>query len=1568
MVAVASPRHSNVHQQQDSPTMTNSGVEGIGGGGGGGRYAPAPPKRHTSAPAPLALDDDDNAGVVPQPGMARPSSSPEGRSADGSADLDRKGADTMAASASAIAAVEGGGGREGIPLTTSTSGEGGGNEGGGSHPPANKIPKNPRDTAHAHDIGLTPQSPTSGGGVRGGSPKRRSKVSGPLHHRTAAGAGGGGSGGSIGGVGQVGGGGEGSGSIGARSVPTTSAWASRSLVPPHQSPTNPVVGGRYHPHRPGAASSVGGPPAISGGIVGGVPAIVVGGGNAVASSANNNSNNVLAAALDDDEQFMFEQRLAHDELGVAIRKISHSGKAQLRYVKCVPVRPPSSSDYYLDENETAAPAVARGGGVTVASASLRGGINALNKNNINNNGAAEGGSIANGSRPGIAPYLERQPHGCIVGVPPYLSATASRIPSDSMSVTSRSSTGSRRFIEKMRSGLGGSGVILRNSRLLNKPGGVGGGVSMASKIGASASHDGRTPTSAIGGGGAVVGTESLLASVGNVVAKDDDEGIDDSSNNLLLNDDAAAGMMIDMLADGGRSHRALTWGKKNAVVLSLDKFTCVRKGKTTERTMRNSSPSSRLLSIMTNVRGNESLDIEAPTMLDRDKFASAFARFLGVPLLEEKDVVVGGGDGGGGVSRAGRSMASVGTAGFAKKKIRTPSLTRPRKKSAPLSGAQSEPGSTVMPSQSATTSILAMRDRSMTNTSDSLLPKMSPNSDDAENTDNELVFDPGFWDGRKQIIGSSGAMGASRVALSPAVVASSAVKSRSVSSRAGDTVMTKQTIETMSESARKRISLDGDQERESMLEPRMSMMQDATTISATQRSTAVASVGMNNQVLDDTDNHSHVSSLTGGVDQEIVEELHQAIIELRAELDASRAEAARAVKVAEQAIQSAENCTSSDWNSTVTHKAAEAAAQAQRRSAEAIARARIAEERLNSERKSTTFWRRQAQAAEEEAGSLKTRSAAAEVRQAVIMEELASEKRKAARMFASLKNEFQEAEKKQEAEVAMILERKTALEVELEQIKNDFDQKIADAKRESEIEGKEKSKGQNRMRPNFRRLHSGSPQRPKESSDGSIISSSLISKSLSLNLATKERFESLRQELVSLRKQFELVRRTSVDEILLLRRQSENWSKQASRAITAVTAETDFLREKFAAEAAMRLKLLNALQDIRGTVRVYCRPKPSVRILGSGASKPIFKIPTHDTLVLNEDSSPISFKYDRVFSPGASQYEVFSELEEPLISSLDGFNVTLLAFGQGGSGKTHTLLGDVVMDENGNDLPTLKSYGVQLQAILQLFTIAGHRTDRYKDAFSMTIVEVHNEKLFDLLACTRSAEKDGEIIMCETRDRQIKRRESGSEAWPKGKLEIRTNIDGNTVVQGLVSIPIKSFEDVLKIWQESIANRAEQVRRQGSDWEKHGRKTNVITTIHVTSVNIATGVGTEGRLQFVDMAASDVAQSVSKVKENFDAKSCIDEEDTQFANKSIVAFNEVINARCQFDRSVPYRNSTLTHLLRDSLEADTKVLLLCCVSSDESNIEDTISALRFASRIQKVSIGKATKHVTGSKE
>jgi hypothetical protein len=86
------------------------------------------------------------------------------------------------------------------------------------------------------------------------------------------------------------------------------------------------------------------------------------------------------------------------------------------------------------------------------------------------------------------------------------------------------------------------------------------------------------------------------------------------------------------LALNSNRKKALVWGKKKDIKLNVDRFVCVRKGKTNERTRRNPQPASRLLSLITDDVNHPSLDIEAPTKLDRDKFARAFAKFLGVPL------------------------------------------------------------------------------------------------------------------------------------------------------------------------------------------------------------------------------------------------------------------------------------------------------------------------------------------------------------------------------------------------------------------------------------------------------------------------------------------------------------------------------------------------------------------------------------------------------------------------------------------------------------------------------------------------------------------------------------------------------------------------------------------------------------------------------------------------------------------------------------------------------------------------------------------------------------------------
>lgn len=216
------------------------------------------------------------------------------------------------------------------------------------------------------------------------------------------------------------------------------------------------------------------------------------------------------------------------------------------------------------------------------------------------------------------------------------------------------------------------------------------------------------------------------------------------------------------------------------------------------------------------------------------------------------------------------------------------------------------------------------------------------------------------------------------------------------------------------------------------------------------------------------DDASAVSSLTGaGFDQEIVEELHQALTDLRAELEGSRAEAARAVKVAEQAIQSAENSSSKDWNSTVTHKAAEAAALAQKKSAEAMAKQRLAEERLAAERKTAAFWRKQAEAAEEEAGVLQTRAAAAEVQRAAMAEELESERRKAHSLVTTMKKRFTTSESRQQESLESALERNRSLLIELDSTRRELELKSREANTMEEAhpsaDGKGSGKGGRKM-------------------------------------------------------------------------------------------------------------------------------------------------------------------------------------------------------------------------------------------------------------------------------------------------------------------------------------------------------------------------------------------------------------------------------------------------------------------------------------------------------------------------
>lgn len=667
----------------------------------------------------------------------------------------------------------------------------------------------------------------------------------------------------------------------------------------------------------------------------------------------------------------------------------------------------------------------------------------------------------------------------------------------------------------------------------------------------------------------------------------------------------------------------------------------------------------------------------------------------------------------------------------------------------------------------------------------------------------------------------------------------------------------------------------------------------------------------------DADDASAVSSITGAAfDPEIVEELHTELATLRAELEQSRAEAARAVKVAEQAIQSAEKSDSKDWNSTVTKKAAEAAALAQKKSAEAMSRARLAEERLEAEQKNAATWKKQAQSAEEEAGYWQTRAAAAEVRKAGMIESWETERNKTAELLSSMKQEGNDSNQANES----AMDRNRALEIELEIMRSTL------ANKNDEVIA---------LQECFAALESS----PEVSQVLSKEKPGLMAKIKN----TKNQDDTLLSMLPTL--------------ISSEKPQSE----QVSQAVIASQSEIQRLRSKLAMESAARRKLLHEVQDLRGAVRVYCRPK----LATNGVCT--ISVPSHEVVLLHREragskdsrSPPLSFEFDGVLTPEMDQQELYGELEEVCLNVLDGYNICVMAFGQARAGKTHTMLGDVgySIAAEGEPISSINNFGLHLRAAKQIFSVLRHRSQRFKDVVTFSLLEVNDDRISDLLSGTDVGESQGRL---ETRKGNRRRNDmasvTSSISQPSSKLEIKKNYNGETIIHGLLSVEVKSFEDICRVWKECLSKRVSRLAEEGLKLEDYDLNSHIIGTMRVYSTNLSTGVSTRGRIQFVDLASADL----SPAKINASSKKALSP-GLKFSNKSITTLSEVIQARSQF-QPAPYRNSTITHLLSDSLEGDAKVVMVACISSDPEDIKETTSTLKFAQTMRKVVVGKATKH------
>ncbi|KNG44291.1 kinesin family protein-like protein [Stemphylium lycopersici] len=305
------------------------------------------------------------------------------------------------------------------------------------------------------------------------------------------------------------------------------------------------------------------------------------------------------------------------------------------------------------------------------------------------------------------------------------------------------------------------------------------------------------------------------------------------------------------------------------------------------------------------------------------------------------------------------------------------------------------------------------------------------------------------------------------------------------------------------------------------------------------------------------------------------------------------------------------------------------------------------------------------------------------------------------------------------------------------------------------------------------------------------------------------------------------------------------------------------------------------------------------------------------TLDLSMGPSALSnktYQFDKVFSPAADQNMVFDEVVSPILDEVvDGFNCTIFAYGQTGTGKTYTMTGDI-----SNVLPLPDAAGIIPRVLHALF--ARLEADEIENSVKCSFIELYNEELRDLLSPDDAT--------------KLKIYDDNSK---KGST--------TTMVQGMEECHLKTASEGITL----LANGSHKRQVAATKCNDLSSRSHTVFTITVY-IKRTTEDGQEylsaGKLNLVDLAGSEnIQRSGAENKRAAEAG---------LINKSLLTLGRVINALVERSSHIPYRESKLTRLLQDSLGGRTKTCIIATLSPAKSNLEETISTLDYAFRAKNI--------------
>ena len=317
--------------------------------------------------------------------------------------------------------------------------------------------------------------------------------------------------------------------------------------------------------------------------------------------------------------------------------------------------------------------------------------------------------------------------------------------------------------------------------------------------------------------------------------------------------------------------------------------------------------------------------------------------------------------------------------------------------------------------------------------------------------------------------------------------------------------------------------------------------------------------------------------------------------------------------------------------------------------------------------------------------------------------------------------------------------------------------------------------------------------------------------------------------------------------------------------------------------------------------------------------------PGEVVIVANNDShKETKFKLDAVLSENVPQEQMYAmTAKRILVKVLKGYNGTVFAYGQTGSGKTFTMLGP----DGGTVSTTSSSMGLIPRAIREIFDTKERNPGTVYN-ISCSYTEIYKEEIRDLLR--KSVET-------------------------KTHIKIRTDKNGDVTLDGAIIKEVSHYEDVMKLIKRGNGKR--QVG--GHALNAHSSRSHAVFTIYIQQCAMqgSRGVKLNSKFHLIDLAGSERAKRTGASGNRLKEGSAINSSLSALGNV-IKALTDGVSSRGRSSRKkkghVPFRDSLLTRILRDSLGGNSFTLMICNVSPHISHSSETMSSLRFAERVKLV--------------